>query len=361
MVNATKEREAWDAVPGHPAIRRRWQWNAVHDYTRSRNVIEPATRLFIHISVTNPGNYRGNDAHAQAIERIGRSRFGTGSGNTGISYNFGVMPDASLYEFQPVSRRGAHTVNNYGISTCTRSGDGCPGRGESVTAPSGNLNYNARAIVICQNVDDPVTDAQIERIAQVAVCGYEAGFWTRHASHHPHGHRCVSGKSCPGNRMWARMWDLHDRIHHYLNNGLAGGGGRDDEEEEVRPSEWTDDDRSAVRDALLGALQFPQIVKVANGKQWNVAHVLSWLQRMRASDRDLLVQILTNQEAIMESEGVQVDTGALAQALAPLVVEPIVEELGDATGATPEQVEDRIEGVLTRMRLTTAADADTDS
>lgn len=354
MTSITKERRDWAAVPGHPAIRRRNEWGAIHNYSRARDVLEPATRIFVHISVTNPGSYRGNDAHAQAIERIGRARFGTSPSNTGISYNFGIMPNAALYEFQPVSRRGAHTVNDFGISTCTRSGTGCPGRRQPLTAPSGNLNVNARSYVICQNVGDSVTDEQIDKLARAIVCSYRAGFITRHAAHHPHGHRCVSSKSCPGDRMWHRMDDLHTKIHHYLDHGLTDRVEPPPEEEEVRPREWNDEDREAVRDALLGALQFPQIVPRVDGEGGlNVAHVLNLLLRGSKSDRDMLTQIITNQQAIMQSQGVDVDEAAVARVLAPLVVGPIVEELSDETGATADEVEQRLERVLSRMRLVT--------
>lgn len=220
MVSISQERSRLDNVAGAPNMRRRWQWKARKSYTDARTVTEPATRVFVHISVTNPSSYNSNDAHARAIESIGISRFP----NTGISYNRGIMHNGALYEFQPIGRRGAHTVNDHQRSTCNRWGAACPGNGSSLTAPSWNLNYNARSYVICQNVGDSVTDSMIDSIARQVVADYEAGFITRSAAHNFHGHRCVSSKSCPGDKMWARMHDLHTQIHSYLDNGLEEGG-----------------------------------------------------------------------------------------------------------------------------------------
>lgn len=214
MTTIAQERAALARVSGRPSLRRREQWRSSYNYTNPRTVHEPATRIFIHITVTNPNSYNSNDAHARAIEAIGRSRFPA----TGISYNRGCMHDGSLYEFQPIGRRGAHTVNDFRRSTCTLSG--CPGRGSSLTAPSWNLNYNSRAYVICQNTGHSVTSTMIDNLARAIVADYRAGFITLSAARNPHGHRCVSAKSCPGNRMWAKMLELETKIRHYLANGL---------------------------------------------------------------------------------------------------------------------------------------------
>jgi hypothetical protein len=121
-----------------------------------------------------------------------------------------------------MGRRGAHTVNDFKRSTCTTTG--CPGKGvtNGLTAPSWNLNYNARAYVICQNVNDSVTDAMIDSLAKAIVTDYRAGFITYAAAHNIHGHRCVSSKSCPATPMWNKMWALHTKIHYYIDKGLGG-------------------------------------------------------------------------------------------------------------------------------------------
>lgn len=196
-------------------LRRREQWGARRSYTDARTVSEPATKQFVHITVTNPGNYNSFDAHARAIEAIGISRFP----NTGISYNRLFMAGTrNVYEAQPVGRRGAHTVNDYRRSTCSLSG--CPSRGTSLSAPSWNLNYNARAYAYASNVGFSVPDHVIDDMARSMAADRLAGFVTRNAT--IHGHRCVSSKSCPGDRMWDRMHDLERRVEHYLSNGPNG-------------------------------------------------------------------------------------------------------------------------------------------
>jgi N-acetylmuramoyl-L-alanine amidase len=194
--------------------RLRSQWGAARSYTDDRAVTEPATRLFLHITVTNPENYSSHDAHARGVEAIGIARFP----NVGISYNELLMPGGLLYEAQPLTRRGAHTVNDFERSTCTTSG--CPGRGTSVTAPSWNLNFNARALALARNVDDPVIDADVRAAARWGAAVKLAGYVTRDARWH--GHRCVSAKSCPGDKGWARLDDIADLTANYVRNGLPG-------------------------------------------------------------------------------------------------------------------------------------------
>ncbi|MGH9247989.1 MAG: peptidoglycan recognition protein family protein [Acidimicrobiales bacterium] len=200
-------------------VRRRNQWGARRSYTDENPVTHPASFLFLHISVTNPSNYSSNDRHAQAIEGIGISRFP----NTGISYNMGIMPNGAIYEFQPLGRRGAHTVNNFNRRTCATSG--CPSRGTSLGSQN-NLNYNARAIVLCQNVNDPVTSAQVHSIAKVGATWKRCGYATRGARWH--GHRCVSAKSCPADRAWAQMSTISALTEHYTVHGLGTSTGDDD-------------------------------------------------------------------------------------------------------------------------------------
>lgn len=205
-------------------LRRREQWGARYDYEtpkpagdpwpgRYKQVSEPATKQFVHITVTNPGNYNSFDAHARAIEAIGISRFP----NTGISYNRLYMAGTrNVYEAQPIGRRGAHTVNDFRRSTCSLSG--CPSRGTSLSAPSWNLNYNARAYAYASNVGFSVPDHVIDDMARSMAADRLAGFVTRNAT--IHGHRCVSAKSCPGDKMWERMHDLERRVEHYLEDDM---------------------------------------------------------------------------------------------------------------------------------------------
>lgn len=193
-------------------LRWRSEWGAVFDYSTRRDVTEPAVAGFNHISVTDPDNYPSNDAHMQAIERIGIARFPA----TGISYNGAVLPGGQLYEGQPWGRRGAHTVNTYQLTACETPG--CPGLGTSVTAPSWNNNINGRALVFARNINDPITDGDVDAAARYWAAHKIAGLMTRGAR--LHGHWCVTAKGCPGRRVWERIDDIADATATYVRTGL---------------------------------------------------------------------------------------------------------------------------------------------
>lgn len=209
MTSIARERELYEQVGFTHRLRS--QWGAKFDYSTARDVDEPATRLFLHISVTDPDQYSSNDAHARAIEAIGISRFP----NTGISYNELILPGGHPYEAQPMGRRGAHTVNDKQLSFCTLAD--CPSKGSPLSAPSWNLNINSRACCLARNVDDPVTDADVNAAARWAAAGKLAGMVSFNARWH--GHRCVSTKNCPGDKGWARLDDIADLTADYVRQG----------------------------------------------------------------------------------------------------------------------------------------------
>lgn len=210
MTTISQERAALAKVGR--SLRTREQWGSRYGYTDARAVTEPARFQFVHISITNPRNYGSDDAHARAIEAIGASRFPS----TKISYNRLHFQSGRAMEGQPVGRRGAHTVNDKGLSACVTSG--CPSRGGKFTGTT-NLNYTARAYVICQNVGDTVTDAELDSLARSLAADRLAGFVTRDAA--IHGHRCVAYKDCPAAKMWARMGELKKLVAHYVAVGFT--------------------------------------------------------------------------------------------------------------------------------------------
>ncbi len=225
MTTIAQERAKLAAVGQR--LRTREQWGSRYNYTNARAVTEPATRVFVHISVTNPSNYSSDDAHARAVESIGISRFPA----TGISYNRLFFRSGTASEGQPISRRGAHSINDFKRATCTTSG--CPGRGGSLSAPSWNNNYVARAYVICQNVTHSVPNVQLDSLARAIAADMLAGFVRRDSE--IHGHRCVSSKSCPGDPMWVRMGELRKLVDHYLTHGPT-----------TEDDMFTDDDRNKL-------------------------------------------------------------------------------------------------------------------
>jgi hypothetical protein len=317
MTTITQQRQRWNAVPGRPAIRLRSQWGAARPYTDAREVTEPATRLFVHITVTNPANYKGNDAHAQAVERIGISRFP----NTGISYNFGIMPDGTLYEFQPVGRRGAHTVNDFKRSTCSTTG--CPGRGSSLTAPSWNLNYNARAIVFCGVESTDVSAVVVEKFALTVYTCYKAGFITKAAAQHIHGHRCVSSKACPGNKMWAKMGTIQTRVDKLI--AVPPGGGT---VSTAGPEKWDSADWTAFRRGYMAMVVNHPVRKGEDGKDASTS-MGSALRWWLWAPIDVIVARVVGLEAL------------LAQLIAQ-----------GANDLTEQKVRDIIEGAIIKVDVT---------
>jgi len=225
-------------------LRHREEWHSNFNYTSARRVDEPADHQFVHISVTNPGNYSSNDAHARAIEAIGKFRFPA----TGISYNRLILPGGQPYEGQPIGRRGAHTINEDERSTCNTAG--CPSIGRSLRAPNWNLNYNARAYVMARNCGDAVTDADITAMARCLAADRLAGFVNRHAT--LHGHRCCSAKTCPCNPTWGLMDAIEARMNHYLQRGTVAPDPEDDmpTADEIAAAVWQEHIDDDLRDDI---------------------------------------------------------------------------------------------------------------
>lgn len=193
-------------------IRTREEWDAVQDYRSDRTCDTVADAFFLHIAVVDdPSDLLGpEDQVFRRIEAIGQSRFGSG-----ISYNAAAFNTGRLYEGQPLTRRGTHTVNTF-------RRDRCPVHGGDLTGPitsSGyNLNVNVRALVLPQQVDDPVADVQLDAAARWAAAQIRSGL--ARADARWHGHRCVTAKACPGQTAYDRIDELQNLTDHYVKNGL---------------------------------------------------------------------------------------------------------------------------------------------
>ena len=176
----------------------REQWDARQSYTSARTVEEPARWFFLHISVTSdPADEPAAEAAAcRTVEAIGQQRFGIG-----CSYNAGTMQSGRLYEMQPLTRRGAHTVNDKGVFGFPKS-----------------LNYAGRACVLVQNVQDAVTDAQTDSAARWAAAQIRAGLARPDARWY--GHRDFAWKACPGDAGYGRLPELRSLTAHYVKAGL---------------------------------------------------------------------------------------------------------------------------------------------
>jgi N-acetylmuramoyl-L-alanine amidase len=186
----------------------REQWGARQNYTSDRTVNRPAQWLFLHITVTDdPADTPDAEAKAcRVVEDIGQERFGIG-----WSYNAGVMQSGRLYEGQPLTRRGAHTVNDK----------------PNPSFPTGSLNYDARALALVQDVQDAVTDAQIDSAARWGAALRRSGEAIAKADWF--GHRDVAAKSCPGDKAYVRLVELNALTDYYTEYGLGGVTTQEDE------------------------------------------------------------------------------------------------------------------------------------
>lgn len=189
-------------------MRLREQWGAVYgDYGQDKTVESPARWFILHIAVVNPTSM---DATQRTIEKIGISRFP----NTGMSYNASVWPDGTLLEGQPLTRRGAHTVND-------KKTAGFP-------MPPATLNPAGRALVLPQNIQHPCTDAQIDSGARWAAAQIRAGLARPDATWY--GHRDFASKDCPGANGYNRLAELNQLTREYTQTGLGDDMGAYDQD-----------------------------------------------------------------------------------------------------------------------------------
>lgn len=299
-------------------IRPRETWAPVHDYTSARNVEHPARYLFLHISVhgtprIGPSSSPGQEASAiRKIEAIGLGR-----GFPGISYNAVACPSGRLWEGQPLTRRGAHTVNDKATPGFTPT----------------NLNVSARACVLPQEVADEVTPAQIDAAARWGAALRLAGYATRTARWA--GHRDVAAKACPGERAYELIGDLNNQTDWYTTHGLTLGPADGDDE-------LTPDDIAALTAALNASLggkidrqhattraEFRSrtaaiAAAVSSEGDELAAHVDRAVAAAFLSQLKLLRQVIDEELAQLE-----LGSGASSGAVAEAVVASFAERLGD--------------------------------
>lgn len=275
-------------------FRTREEYGARQSYTSDRLVDVPAEAFFLHIAVVDdPGDLLGTeDEVARKIEAIGQSRFGSG-----WSYNAAAFNTGRLYEAQPLTRRGTHTVNTFRRLEC-------PVHGGSLRAPdtsSGfNNNVNARALVLPQNVEDPVTDEQIDAAAQWAAAQIRSGLAKPTARWH--GHRCVTAKGCPGDRAFVRIPELQRLTDHYVKNGL--------------PTMLNKEDREAIADLTVQKLL---AAKVAD-KGPTVRAAL----RRAAKSPDLIADLEDELTAALETRLANPDSPTFVEGTDPAMIREAV-------------------------------------
>lgn len=183
-------------------IRTKEQWGSKHlplygERLRSKPVDFPVAYGFVHITVTHSHGDQG----MRDIEQIGVDRFGTG-----VSYNWVVdhKTDHTIYIGQPLAAKGAHTVNNKNVA-------GFPY----------NLNYFGHAVAYMGDVTDPVCDDCVDTIAAIFAAEQIEGPMRSGAGIYPH--RKFAAKSCPGDKLNARMDDIVKLVGLKVKHGLSAG------------------------------------------------------------------------------------------------------------------------------------------
>lgn len=164
----------------------RAQWGARHA-RGFRAAPLPASRLYLHHSVTAPGNGTpaGDVAAVRALETIGQQRFGGG-----ISYTFAVTTSGRVYEGHGIDRQGAHTAN---------------------------LNSTARAICLVGNYDvNRPPEAMINAVAELVAHGHRMKWWPDRLTG---GHRDAPGAAtaCPGRFAQALIPVINSRVAEILS------------------------------------------------------------------------------------------------------------------------------------------------
>lgn len=145
---------------------------------------KPADTLWQHITVTTPsGNFK---ADARTVEKIGWSRFKTGS-----SYNFLVdMKTGEVAVGMPLDAKGAHTQNDKNI----------PGYSKDQNAVS-------LAIAVIGQPSTPLTYEAKLAMARLIAALIEEGALTYEHDYNPHS--LVAYKDCPCDSTRDEMSDIN--------------------------------------------------------------------------------------------------------------------------------------------------------
>lgn len=202
----------------------REEWGSANPYAYTIRLAthpmpEPARCHFLHITVTDDTDLPADGKEAmRKVETYGYST------PPMVSYQDCVTNEGRYFQGQNYGAKGTHTQNDKGIS-------GFPV----------DLNLFGYATAILQNVQDEVTDRQVEVIAMVYAARELEGLVVRGAPIYPH--RMFSSKSCPGDKAVARLPEILRLKNYYVRNGLPT------QEEEMKPEDW-DRLRQIVREEV---------------------------------------------------------------------------------------------------------------
>lgn len=157
----------------------------------------PASYHFLHLSVTRDSDtILEGAAGARQIETYGYSR------PPMVSYQDLVTNEGRYFQGQDYGTKGTHTVNDKAVPGFPR-----------------DLNLHGYALALMQNVEDEVTDVQVDVTAKVFAARELLGLVKRGAPIYPH--RMFAAKACPGDLAVARLDEIRALKDHYVTNGLT--------------------------------------------------------------------------------------------------------------------------------------------
>ncbi|WP_232676661.1 hypothetical protein [Nocardioides sp. R-C-SC26] len=188
----------------------------------------PADFHFLHITVTRDSDTVAEGAAgARQIETYGYSS------PPMVSYQDLVTNEGRYFQGQDYGTKGTHTVND-----------------KRVPGFPNDLNLLGYACALMQNVDDEVTDIQVQVVAMVFAARELAGWVRRGAPIYPH--RKFAAKACPGDRAVARLREIEQLKNDYVKHGL--------------PEEENDMETKAAIQALEARVDAQNVLLSEHGK-----------------------------------------------------------------------------------------------
>lgn len=155
----------------------------------------PADYHFFHITVTpDTDTVLEGKAGARKVESYGLSK------PPMVSYQDLITNERKYFQGQDYGTKGTHTVNN-----------------KNVPGFPFDLNKEGYALAIMQNVQDEVTDEQVELAAMVYAARELVGFVKKFAPIYPH--RKFAYKECPGDKAVARLDEIQKLKDKFVRQG----------------------------------------------------------------------------------------------------------------------------------------------
>lgn len=178
------------------------QWGTVREreYVKRRKTHPmpkgPADYHFLHITVTpDSDTLPEGKAGARKVESYGLST------PPMVSYQDLTTNEGKYFQGQDYGTKGTHTINDKNL----------PGFPH-------DLNLRGYAVAIMQNVNDEVTDIQVQVIARVLAARELSGWVKKGAPVYPH--RKFAFKACPGDKAVARLPEIIKLKNDFVKNGI---------------------------------------------------------------------------------------------------------------------------------------------